>query len=56
MLSDHAYLKTLFIRSESALEVVDGALMSATKAEKKTSEEADKAFEYTQSIDWATMN
>jgi hypothetical protein len=28
------------------LEVIDDALMSATKAEKKTSEEADKAFEY----------
>jgi hypothetical protein len=31
---------------ESALEIVDNALMSATKAEKKTSKEADEAFEY----------
>jgi hypothetical protein len=37
---------TLFICFESALEVVDDALMSATKAGKKTSEEADNAFKY----------
>jgi hypothetical protein len=43
MLSDHAYLKP-YLSVTSALELVDYALMSATKAGKKTSKEADEAF------------
>jgi len=40
-----AALRVIFISSESALQVADDALKSATKAEQKTSEDVDKRFE-----------